>query len=156
MLVRLIAVGKGMPAWVAAGFNEYAGRLPTDCRLELVEVTAQRRGKRQDTTRAMHEECTRLRAAVPKGAWTIALDEGGRPWSTRQLAAELARWRQEESHVALLVGGSDGLDPDCRKQARQVWSLSSLTLPHMLVRVMIAEQIYRAWTVVAGHPYHRD
>ncbi len=156
MRIMLIAVGKSMPAWIAAGFEEYAGRLPADCRLELIEVTAQRRGRRPDTTQIRREECVRLQAAVPPGAWTVALDEKGRGWDTRELARQLARWREEETQVALLVGGSDGLDPACREQARQVWSLSALTLPHMLVRVVVAEQIYRAWTIVAGHPYHRD
>lgn len=156
MRIKLIAVGKGMPAWIAEGFGDYARRLPADCRLELVEVIAQRRGKRPNPTQVLREEGTRLRAAVPTGAWTIALDETGQAWNTRELARQLARWREEETDVALLVGGPDGLDPMCRGQARQVWSLSSLTLPHMLVRIVVAEQIYRAWSIVAGHPYHRD
>ncbi len=156
MRIKLVAVGKGMPAWIAAGFHEYAGRLPADWRLELVEVTAPRRGKRPNIAQTMQEECTRLWAAVPKGAWTVALDETGRAWDTRELARHLARWKDQETTVALLVGGADGMDPVCRERTRQVWSLSSLTLPHMLVRIVVAEQLYRAWTIVAGHPYHRS
>ena len=156
MRIKLIAVGKSMPPWIATGFGEYAQRMPADCTLELVEVAAQRRGKRPNRTQILREECARLLAAVPSGAWTVALDQRGRAWDTQELAKQLARWREEQIQVALLIGGSEGLDPVCREQVRQIWSLSSLTLPHMLVRVVVAEQLYRAWTIVAGHPYHRD
>ncbi len=155
MRIRLIAVGKGMPSWVTEGFGDYARRLPADCRLELAEVVAQRRGKRANTVQILRDECARLWTAVPKGAWTIALDQTGQAWSTRDLARQLTRWMAEEADVALLVGGPDGLDPACRTRARQIWSLSALTLPHMLVRVVVAEQIYRAWSILTGHPYHR-
>ncbi len=155
MRISLIAVGKGMPSWTKEGFSDYARRLPADCRLELVEVIALRRGKRPNTEQVLRDECARLWTALPKGAWTIALDETGQAWSTRQLVGQLARWMAEETDVALLVGGPDGLDPACRERARHIWSLSALTLPHMLVRVVVAEQIYRAWSILSGHPYHR-
>ncbi len=155
MRIRLIAVGKGMPAWVAEGFADYARRMPAECRLELVEVTAERRSKRHNSTRLIEAEGNRLLGAVPRGSWWIALDERGELWNTQTLAAQLERWMGEGADLALLVGGPDGLDPACREQARQVWSLSPLTLPHMLVRVLVAEQLYRAWTIIAGHPYHR-
>ncbi len=155
MRIKLITVGKGMPSWITEGFEEYARRLPAECRLELVEVVAQRRGKRPNIVQVLRAEGARLLTAVPKGAWTVALDETGQAWSTPELARRLERWMDEETDVALLVGGPDGLDPACRDQVRHVWSLSALTLPHMLVRVMVAEQIYRAWSIVTGHPYHR-
>ena len=155
MRIKLIAVGKGMPPWIIEGFEDYARRLPAECRLELFEVVAQRRGKRPNIVQVLRDEGARLLTAVPKGAWTVALDETGQAWSTRELARWLERWMGEETDVAMLVGGPDGLDPACRTQVRHVWSLSALTLPHMLVRVMVAEQIYRAWSIVTGHPYHR-
>jgi 23S rRNA (pseudouridine1915-N3)-methyltransferase len=153
--ILLIAVGRGMPAWVAQGFGEYARRMPPHCPLELVEVPAGKRGKHADTARIQRGECRRVLAAVPAGARLIALDERGQAWKTRQLADRLAGWLQEGADVALLVGGPDGLGPDCRHQAQGLWSLSALTLPHMLVRVVVAEQLYRAWSIVSGHPYHR-
>jgi len=155
MRIRLIAVGERMPRWVAQGFEEYAKRLPRDCRLELCEIAAGRRGKGQDPARAVAEEGRRMLAALPTGARVIALDVGGQPWSTEELAAQMTRWRRLGETVALLVGGPDGLAPACLQRADQRWSLSRLTLPHPLVRVVLAEQLYRAWSLLQGHPYHR-
>ncbi len=156
MRILLISVGKGMPDWVAAGFREYARRLPRQCSLELVEVAPCRRGKNTDKARIKKEEGSRLLARVPPAARVVALDEGGEYWATRQLAQHLREWLRSGRDVVLLVGGADGLDTSCIHDARDVWSLSPLTLPHMLIRVLVAEQIYRAWSIVAGHPYHRD
>ncbi len=144
-----------MPAWVEDGFGDYARRMPAECRLELVEVAAERRSKRPSPARFVQLESSRLLGVVPKGSWWIALDERGELWNTQTLASQLERWMGQGADPALLVGGPDGLDSTCRKQARQVWSLSPLTLPHMLVRVLVAEQLYRAWSIIAGHPYHR-
>ncbi len=146
MRLVLVAAGQRPPAWVAEGFRDYARRLPAHCRLELVEVPL--RGRPEQDRR-------RLLAAAPAGARRVALDPAGSPWSTEELAARLEAWRAGGRDVALLVGGPEGLGPELRAAAEERWSLSPLTLPHMLVRVVVAEALYRAWTLLAGHPYHR-
>jgi len=145
-----------MPDWVVQGYQTFAGRLPAECSLRLVEIPAIKRRKNADLKRIAAREGETLLAAVPKGALVIALDERGRQWSTLELADQFASWRQGGRDIALLVGGPDGLHESCRLQARQLWSLSPLTLPHALVRVIVAEQLYRAWSIGANHPYHRD
>ena len=155
MRIYLIAVGARMPAWVKAGFAEYAVRFPRECQLELLEIPAGKRGKQGILERLLREEGERILAAVPKGAGLIALDVGGRQWDTEQLAGELARWLQEGRDLALMIGGPDGLDSACRARAESAWSLSRLTLPHPLVRIIVAEQLYRAWSLLHQHPYHR-
>lgn len=144
-----------MPAWVVQGYEEYARRLTGECSLHLIEVTAQKRGKGADLERIARVEGERLLAAVPRGCRVIALDEGGRSFDTPGLARQLGTWLQDGQDRALLVGGPEGLSAQCRRGADQSWSLSPLTLPHPLVRVLVAEQLYRAWTVLRGHPYHR-
>lgn len=156
MNIRLIAVGTRMPAWVAEGFAEYARRMPRECALQLVEIAAEPRPKHADIARIKSAECARLMAAAPKGSKVVALDEGGRAWTTRQLADQLDGWLAGGRDLALLVGGPDGLDAPCLDNSEQRWSLSPLTLPHPLVRVLVAEQLYRAWSLLQGHPYHRD
>lgn len=155
MRVLLIAIGQKMPAWVSAGFDEYGKRMPPHLRLELIERPASPWAARGDVSRAMREEAQALRAAVPKSARMVAMDERGSAWTTPQLSARLAEWQQDGRDLALLVGGPDGLDPPLRDEAEQRWSLSPLTLPHPLVRIVVAEQLYRAWSVLTGHPYHR-
>ena len=145
-----------MPAWVSTGFQEYAKRLPRECRIELIEIAPASRGKNTAAERAMEAEADRLLAAVPGGGRIVALDERGDAWTTHHLSQQLAGWLQEGCDVSLLVGGPDGLAPRVKQQAHNLWSLSSLTLPHPLVRVVVAEQIYRAWSILQGHPYHRD
>lgn len=155
MNIHLIAVGERMPAWVQQGYAEYAKRLPPECGLRLVEIAPGRRSKAADPARAIQEEGERMLAAVPKGSLVLALDERGREWATADLAEQLGRWLQGGRDVALLVGGPDGLAAACRERAEGTWSLSRLTLPHPLVRVVVAEQLYRAWSVLQNHPYHR-
>ncbi|MAT66130.1 MAG: 23S rRNA (pseudouridine(1915)-N(3))-methyltransferase RlmH [Gammaproteobacteria bacterium] len=155
MQIHLLAVGTRMPAWVEAGFSEYARRLPHECRLKLVEIAPAKRGRNPDLERIRREEGERLLAALPRDATVIALEVGGRAWSTEQLADRLRGWLQDGRDLALLVGGPDGLPTACRERAGLQWSLSPLTLPHPLVRVVLAEQLYRAWSLVSGHPYHR-
>ncbi len=155
MKIHLIAVGERMPAWVQQGYEEYARRLPRECALRLVEIAPGRRGKNADTARAVQDESRRMLAAIPKGARVIALEVDGRPWSTEQLADRLQGWLGGGSDVALLVGGPEGLSDEARAAAGQQWSLSPLTLPHPLVRVILAEQLYRAWSILNNHPYHR-
>lgn len=155
MRVHLIAVGERMPAWVQAGYAEYAKRLPPECALRLVEIAPGKRSKGADVARLVAEEGDRILAAIPKGALVVALEVKGQPWSTEDLSRRLGEWMQGGRDVALLVGGPDGLDARCRERADLLWSLSPLTLPHPLVRVLVAEQIYRAHSLLRGHPYHR-
>lgn len=155
MRISLIAVGTKMPEWVERGYQEYAKRLPRECALQLIEIPAYKRTKNSSVDAAIRDEGERMLAAVSKNSITIALDERGRGWSTQQLADQLRDWLGSGRDVALLVGGADGLSPDCKTGAEQHWSLSPLTLPHPLVRVLLAEQLYRAWSITANHPYHR-
>lgn len=155
MRVRLIAVGERMPAWVEAGFKEYAKRLRGELSLSLHEVRAARRGRDADVQRWKTEEAQRLRAACAPGALRIALDERGACPSTADLAARMGDWFREGREINLLVGGPDGLDAGLVAEADWCWSLSPLTFPHPLVRVILAEQLYRAFSLLKGHPYHR-
>ncbi|MFP4155485.1 MAG: 23S rRNA (pseudouridine(1915)-N(3))-methyltransferase RlmH [Halothiobacillaceae bacterium] len=155
MRIHLIAVGEKMPDWVQSGFEEYARRLPRTCRVLLREVAPGRRGKNADIDRAVREEADRIEAVLPDNALVVALDVRGRALSTEQLAERLDDWLQGGRDIALLVGGPDGLHPDLLARAELRWSLSALTFPHPLVRVILAEQLYRAWSVLANHPYHR-
>jgi 23S rRNA (pseudouridine1915-N3)-methyltransferase len=151
----LLAATNRQPEWVEAGYEDYAKRLRGRCRLELVTVALARRGASVPIERAVAEEGERLLARVPRGARVIALNEAGKAWTTRTLAAELELWMQGGAPVAMLVGGPDGLSPACLERADEQWSLSALTLPHGLVRVVVAEALYRAWSLLEGHPYHR-
>lgn len=144
-----------MPAWVEAGVSEYARRLPAQCRLKLREIAAGRRGKNADLERLIRAEGEALLAAVPAGSRTIALERTGKSVSTRDLAQALETQMARGEDLAFLIGGPEGLAPACLQSAAATWSLSALTLAHPLVRVVMAEQIYRAWSIVAGKPYHR-
>jgi 23S rRNA (pseudouridine1915-N3)-methyltransferase len=155
MHIHLIAVGTRMPAWVTEGYREYARRLPPECSLRLVEIPACKRRKTLSTEGIREEEGRQLLAAIPGQALVIAMDVSGKPWSTQGLAERLQGWLQGGRDIALLVGGADGLSPACLARADLRWSLSAHTLPHALVRVVLAEQVYRAWTLLTGHPYHR-
>lgn len=155
MRVRLIAAGTRLPAWIGEAWQDYAGRLGPELRLELQEIPVSRRGRDAGTGRAVAAEATRMRRAIGKGDFVVALEVGGRAMTT----PELARWLQARMagrrQLSLLVGGPDGLDPALVAEADQRWSLSPLTFPHGLVRVIVAEQLYRAWSLLKGHPYHR-
>lgn len=155
MRIRLLAVGTRMPEWVTAGYQDYAKRLQGEVSLELIEIPAPHRGKNADIPRLMSKEGEALLAAIPNGDRVVALDVKGRGYTTEQLADRLGYWLQEGHHLSLLVGGPDGLAPAALARAEEKWSLSPLTLPHPLVRVLLAEQLYRAWTLIKGHPYHR-
>lgn len=145
-----------MPHWVDQGYEAYAKRLPAECALRLFEVATAKRRKGVATDRLIEREGAEMRAALPRGARVVALDERGALWTTRQLSGKLAGWLRGGQDVALLIGGPDGLSPGCRDSAQELWSLSPLTLPHALVRIVVAEQIYRAWSLLRGHPYHRE
>jgi 23S rRNA (pseudouridine1915-N3)-methyltransferase len=155
MQIHLVAVGQRMPEWVEAGFGEYARRLPRECRLTLREIPAGRRTKGADLKRLIEQEGARQLAAVPAGARVVALDRTGRQMNTEQLAAELKKRLAGGRDLVLLVGGPEGLSAECLKRADETWSLSLLTLAHPVVRVVVAEQIYRAWSILKGLPYHR-
>ena len=155
MNIHLICAGSRMPRWVQDGYADYERRLPPECGLNLVEIPLGRRGKGMDKVRAVREEGERMLRAIPRDSRVLALDVGGRAWSTEQLAEQLAGWLGEGRDLCLLVGGPDGLAEQCLQRAQQRWSLSLLTLPHSLVRVVVAEQIYRAWSILRRHPYHR-
>ena len=155
MRMTLIAVGTKMSTWVEQGYAEYARRLPADCVLQLVEISAGKRGKGADIARITQQEGEKMLAAVPKGARIVTLEVTGKAWTTEALATELDGWLHDGRDVALLVGGPEGLSADCIARSEQRWSLSNLTLPHPLVRIVVAEQIYRAWSILQNHPYHR-
>ena len=145
-----------MPDWVTTAFNDYQRRMPHECSLQLQEIEAGRRSKSQPAERAREEEGQRLLKAIPDGALVIALDERGKALTSQALSQRMGDWLQQGRDVALLIGGADGLSPACLQRADWQWSLSSLTLPHAMVRVMLAEQLYRAWSILQGHPYHRE
>lgn len=156
MRIRLIAVGTRMPEWVNMGYAEYARRLRAGCRLELHEVPAGVRRKSVDLAQIIRDEGARCLAAVPQDARLIALERQGKVHSTEQVAEALTEWLREGRDIAIMVGGPEGLAPECLDRADELWSLSALTLPHPLVRVLIAEQLYRAWSMLHHLPYHRD
>jgi 23S rRNA (pseudouridine1915-N3)-methyltransferase len=155
MNIYLISVGNRMPRWVVEGYTDYARRIPTECALHLVVLAPGRRGKGAHIPRILQEEGRRMLKAIPKHCRVIALDLQGSAWSTERLAAKLAEWMAAGPDLALLVGGPEGLAQACLEQAEGSWSLSPLTLPHPLVRVVVAEQLYRAWSLLRKHPYHR-
>ena len=155
MKSRLIATGERAPAWVAQGFAEYQKRLSHWLPFELVEIEPGLRGKGRDPQRAIEEEGKRVLAALPKQAHIVVLEVTGKPYSSEQLAQRLEHWRGQGRDLAFLIGGPEGHAPDVLAAAHEKWSLSPLTLPHMLVRLVVAEQIYRAAAMLANHPYHR-
>ncbi|WP_415176900.1 23S rRNA (pseudouridine(1915)-N(3))-methyltransferase RlmH [Porticoccus sp.] len=155
MRLRILAIGTKMPDWVEAGCNEYLKRLPPELRIEVVELPLGKRGKGADIQRAILREGEAMLKAIGERDQVIALEVQGKSWSTGDLAVNLQHWQGSGDNVSLLVGGPDGLAPACLARADSRWSLSPLTLPHPLVRVLLAEQLYRAWSINAGHPYHR-
>lgn len=155
MKIFLHAVGNRMPGWVEDGYSEYARRLSGDCKLQLKEIPAAKRTGNTSARRIIEDEGQRLIESLPKNVHVVALDLKGKPWSTEQLASQLERWMQSGRDISLLVGGPDGLSAACTDRADQRWSLSPLTFPHPLVRVILAEQLYRAWSLTRNHPYHR-
>jgi 23S rRNA (pseudouridine1915-N3)-methyltransferase len=156
MHLTLYAVGNKMPAWVSQGFNEYSRRFPRDMSFNLVEIPPGKRGKNADISRILDKEGELTLAAIPKGNRIVTLEVEGKPWTTPQLANNLSKWQLDGRDVALLVGGPEGLAPACIAASEQKWSLSPLTLPHPMVRIIVAESLYRAWSINNNHPYHRE
>lgn len=151
----LLAVCDRSPGWVDAGFETYAERLRARMQLDYRRIKLAARGKGRSDEEARRDESRRLLAAVPDGAWRIALDSRGKAWSSEQVAGKLEQWRGGGRQPCLLIGGPDGLLDEDRERCEQCWSLGPLTLPHALVRVIVAEQLYRAHCILDGHPYHR-
>ncbi|MFJ3046919.1 23S rRNA (pseudouridine(1915)-N(3))-methyltransferase RlmH [Herbaspirillum chlorophenolicum] len=155
MQLIIAAVGHKMPAWIETGFQEYAKRMPPECRILLKEIKPIERSGSRTAETVMAQERTKIEAALPKGARIVALDERGRDWTTMQLSQQLVQWQQDGRDVAFVIGGADGLDPGFKAGADTLIRISSMTLPHGMVRVILAEQLYRAWSITQNHPYHR-
>ncbi|KWH47375.1 23S rRNA (pseudouridine(1915)-N(3))-methyltransferase RlmH [Burkholderia stagnalis] len=155
MKLFILAVGHKIPGWIASGFDEYAKRMPPELRIELREIKPELRSGGRSAESVMAAERQKIEAALPKGARIVALDERGRDWTTMQLAQALPGWQQDGCDVAFVIGGADGLDPELKARADLLLRISSMTLPHGMVRVLLAEQLYRAWSITQNHPYHR-
>lgn len=155
MKVQLVAVGTKMPLWVTAGYQEYAKRLPRELTPQLVEIPLAARMKNARIDELKEVEGRAILHAIPNGATKIMLDVKGRPWSTEELAEALSRWQMDGRDLAFVIGGPDGLSQSCLNSAEVTWSLSNLTLPHPLVRIVFIEQLYRAWSLLSNHPYHK-
>jgi 23S rRNA (pseudouridine1915-N3)-methyltransferase len=155
MKIRLLTITHKSPSWIQEGYLEYTKRLPASCQLELIEIPAEKRTENADLKRITDREGDKMLAAIKPNHHVIALDVKGKSWSTEDLANQLAAWQQAGRNIDLLVGGPEGLAPSCLQKAHQTWSLSPLTFPHILVKLIIAEQLYRASTILTGHPYHR-
>jgi len=157
--IRIIAVGSRMPSWVNEGIQDYVKRFNREFSVAFVEIPlgerSAKKGKSQDKAKAITKEGQLMLAAIQPREYVIALDVKGAAWSTEQLSQQMGRWQMEGNNIALLVGGPDGLAPECLAKAQQHWSLSALTLPHPLVRVLLVEQLYRSWTILKNHPYHK-
>lgn len=156
MKLLIVAVGNKAPAWVDDGFDEYARRMPPEARIELLEVKPEPRDAGKTSQQMMAAEARRILAAIPAGTRMVALDEHGKDMSTRDLASKIAGWQREGGDLAWVIGGADGLADEVKARATMLLRLSSLTLPHALVRVVLAEALYRAVSLNKGHPYHRE
>jgi 23S rRNA (pseudouridine1915-N3)-methyltransferase len=156
MKLLIVSVGHKMPDWITAGFNEYAKRMPREAKIELLEIKPEPRTTGKTTAQIMEAEAQRIFAALPQSCLRIALDEHGAQPTTRQLAAQMQEWMREGRDVAFIIGGADGLHDSVKRTAQQMLALSALTLPHAMVRVLLAEQLYRAYSLMHNHPYHRE
>lgn len=156
MKIQIVAVGTKMPDWVTRGVEEFTRRFPGDFPVVFNEIAAGKRGKNADIPRILQKEGDAMLAAVPKNHRIVTLEVTGKSWTTPQLAKQLDNWKMDGRDVSLLIGGPEGLAPACIDASEQRWSLSALTLPHPLVRIIVAESLYRAWSVTQNHPYHRE
>ena len=156
MRITILAVGHKAPGWVQEGFNEYTRRMPPEARVELVELKPEERGAGRSVDRAKVLEGERILAAIPQGGTVLALDERGKGVTTQGLSVMLSDWMRDGMQPTFVIGGADGLSDEVKARASKLLSLSALTLPHPLVRVVLAEQLYRAWSILARHPYHRE
>jgi len=154
MRIQISAVGTKMPTWVSTAVDDYVARLPREWRLLWKEITPVKRTANYSVAQVKLREGEKILQSIPEASIVIALDQRGASWSSEELAKCLDRWQNDAQYVTFLVGGSDGLDKKCLDKARSCWSLSALTFPHALIRVLLVEQLYRAWTILKGHPYH--
>jgi 23S rRNA (pseudouridine1915-N3)-methyltransferase len=156
MKLLILAVGNKMPSWITEGFNEYAKRMPREATITLIEIKPEARNSGKTSAQIMEAEAQRIRAALPASAHCIALDEHGATPTTKQLSQQMQDWMQQGRDIAFIIGGADGLHESVKHQAQQLMALSSFTLPHGMVRVLLAEQLYRAHSLLHNHPYHRE
>ncbi len=156
MRLLIVAVGQRLPGWAQTAWEDYAKRFPPEIRLELKAIKAEPRTMGKTTDQMKAAERKRMEDLIPKGAWVVALDERGHSLTTKALATKLQSWQRSSQEVVLLIGGPDGLDPGLRQSAQERIRLSDMTLPHAFARVMLVEQLYRAWSINANHPYHRE
>ena len=156
MKLFVVAVGLRMPEWIVTGYQEYARRMPREAKIELTAIKPEPRTTGKSTVQIMEAEAQRILAAVPQNALRVVLDEHGAAWTTRRLSERMRLWMKEGCDVAFIIGGADGLHESVKNQAHQLLALSAMTLPHAMVRVLLAEQIYRAYGLLHNHPYHRE
>ncbi|MDO8313449.1 MAG: 23S rRNA (pseudouridine(1915)-N(3))-methyltransferase RlmH [Sideroxyarcus sp.] len=156
MKLLILAVGNKMPSWITEGFNEYAKRMPREARIELTEIKPEARNSSKPAAQIMEVEAQRICAALPASALRIVLDEHGATFTTKQLAQLMQDWMRQGRDIAFIIGGADGLHESVKQQAQQLMALSTFTLPHGMVRVVLAEQLYRAHSLLHNHPYHRE
>jgi 23S rRNA (pseudouridine1915-N3)-methyltransferase len=155
MKFLIYAVGHKMPEWIATGFQEYAKRMPREAVVELLEIKPESRSGGKKVEQLLVAEGARMRALLPPKSRVVALDERGRQWTTSMLADFIRQWMKDGADTVFLIGGADGLDPGIKNMADEILALSTLTLPHGLVRILLVEQLYRAMSLIKGHPYHR-
>lgn len=156
MRLQLVAVGNKMPAWVSTGYQEYARRLPPDMPLQLAEITPGKRTKKANIARITELEGEQMLSQVAKGSRIVTLEVDGKPWTTEKLAQRMQHWQLDGRDVSFLIGGPEGLSTACQQASEEKWSLSALTLPHPMVRIIVAEALFRAWSLNNNHPYHRE
>lgn len=155
MRLKIIAVGTKMPSWVTIGVEEYTRRMPPELSVQMIEVALAKRGKNPDIPRAIASEGKSVLDQIRPDDFVVALEVDGKVLTTEKLASSMSDWQMQGQDICFLIGGPDGNAPECRARANMKWSLSALTLPHPLVRVMLVEQLYRGWSINANHPYHR-
>lgn len=156
MKIRVYAVGTKMPKWVQQAWQEFTKRMPKECLVELHEIKPEHRNQSKTIKQIMAAEANRIDQSIPAHSWRVILDEHGKDINTQDLANYLDNWLNLGTDIAIIIGGPDGLDSDIKRTANQTIRLSSLTLPHPMVRVIVAEQLYRAWSILNNHPYHRE
>jgi 23S rRNA (pseudouridine1915-N3)-methyltransferase len=154
--IHLIAVGKKMPEWINTGYAEFSKRMPPELQINLIEITPSVRNKSTPIEKNIKEEGESIQSAIPANSKLIVLDEKGKYFSSIDLSKKMEGWLPMGQDISIVIGGTDGIDPMIKQQADEKWSVSSFTLPHALVRVVVAEQLYRAWSIMKGHPYHRE
>jgi len=155
MHVLIVAVGQKIPSWIQEGIHDFAKRMPPEWRFEIKAIKTPLRGS-QSVDQLMSLERSRLESLIPKGAWTVALDERGEAWTTHQFAERFQQWQGQGRDIVFLIGGPDGIQSEWRQQCDVRMRLSHMTLPHAMARLLLVEQIYRAWSVLTQHPYHRE